>query len=76
MLIAAHKLQTKQNKTKPNQTYYKYVQLTVRGVERVPVATSTQAALCQVTQRVDVKTVLAVGLEARDRRPDANGGVR
>jgi hypothetical protein len=61
--------------SKANQTYYKYVQLTVRGIERVPVATSTQAALGQVTQRVDVKTVLAVGLEARDRRPDANGGV-
>jgi hypothetical protein len=48
---------------------------TVSGIERVPVAASAHAALAQITQRVYVKAVLAVGLEPRDCRAHADGVV-
>jgi hypothetical protein len=39
---------------------------TVRRIERVPVAPSAHAALGQVTERMDMEAVLAVGFEAGD----------
>ena len=41
-------------------------QRTVVSIERVPMTSSTQAALGQISQSVDVEAVLAVWLEAGD----------
>jgi hypothetical protein len=48
---------------------------TVGGIERVPVAAGAHAALAQITKRVYVKAVLAVGLETCDRGANADGVV-
>jgi len=49
---------------------------TVRSIERIPMAACAHAALCEVTQGVDVEAVLAVGLETSDLSSHAESGGR
>ena len=49
---------------------------TVRSIKRIPMAACAHAALCEVTQGVDVEAVLAVGLETSDLSSHAESGGR